>query len=252
MARYQVIIAYDGTLFEGFQRQAQSRTVQREIETALRGLGWAGATILSAGRTDTGVHAAGQVIAFDLDWAHAPRDLCLALNAALPPDVSARTAGVAEEGFHPRFSAVGRRYQYRIYCQELRDPLKDRYAWRIWPAPEDLRLQAAAQAVIGTFDFAAFGAPPRPQGSTIRTVSQAVWRCEGNELIFEITANAFLYHMVRRLVFLQVQVGQGRMSVEQLVRGLECREVQMPGLAPACGLVLAEVMYPPSGQRLPD
>ena len=248
MARYQVIIAYDGTQFEGYQRQARARTVQGVVETALRSLGWTGSTILSAGRTDTGVHASGQVIAFDLDWAHSPQEMCLALNANLPPDVSAKAAGTVDAQFHPRYAAIGRRYRYRIYCQELRDPLQDRYAWRVWPPVDETRLQAAVKPLPGTYDFAAFGTPPRPRGSTIRTVTSAGWsRDPDGGLIFEINANAFLYHMVRRLVFLQVQVGQGRASVEDLIQGLECQKPQMPGLAPASGLVLAEVIYPPSG-----
>lgn len=249
MARYQLILAYDGTHFAGYQRQARARTVQGVVETALNSLGWRGATILSAGRTDTGTHAEGQVISFDLDWAHSPHALCLALNANLPSDVAVRSAQLAPDGFHPRFAALGRRYRYHIYCQELRDPLKDRYAWRVWPAVDENLLQSAAHALVGTCDFAAFGTPPRPKGSTIRTVSQAGWvSAEGKSLAFEITANAFLYHMVRRLAFLQVQVGQRRVSLADLIEGLECQKPQMPGLAPASGLVLAEVIYPPSGQ----
>jgi tRNA pseudouridine38-40 synthase len=122
----------------------------------------------------------------------------------------------------------------------------------VWPAVDDNRLQAAARILLGTHDFAAFGTPPRPNGSTIRTVSQASWNWQDGDWIFEITANAFLYHMVRRLVFIQVQVGQGRVSEQDLFQGLECQTLQMPGLAPPGGLVLAEVMYPPSGHALPS
>ncbi|HVN52726.1 MAG TPA: tRNA pseudouridine(38-40) synthase TruA [Anaerolineaceae bacterium] len=248
MARYQLILAYDGTQFAGYQRQAQGRTVQGELEAALRRLGWSGKAILSAGRTDAGTHAEGQVIAFDLDWAHSPDELCLAMNAYLPEDIAARSARLTDDDFHPRFAALGRRYRYTLYCEEVRDPLKDRYAWQVWPGLNVDLLQAAARMLDGTHDFAAFGTPPRPRSSTIRSVSQAGWvRSEGEGLIFTITANAFLYHMVRRLVFLQVQVGQGRVSLEELGEGLECQKPQMPGLAPARGLVLAEVIYPPSG-----
>ena len=136
MARYQVILAYDGTFFKGYQRQAQARTVQAVVETALRQLGWRGRTVLSAGRTDTGVHASGQVIAFDLEWAHPAEELLRALNANLPEDVAAREIHEADLEFHPRYWAVSRRYRYRLFCQETRDPLRERYAWRVWPPVE--------------------------------------------------------------------------------------------------------------------
>ncbi|HZW05020.1 MAG TPA: tRNA pseudouridine synthase A, partial [Anaerolineaceae bacterium] len=122
MERYQVILAYDGTEFQGFQRQTGTRTVQSEIETALRRLGWQGRSILSAGRTDTGVHAAGQVIAFDLDWTHSPETLGRAMNAFLPSDVAVKAVRATAPDFHPRFDAVARCYHYRIYCQPARDP----------------------------------------------------------------------------------------------------------------------------------
>ena len=147
MARYQVILAYDGTEFVGFQRQAQgkkSRTVQAAIETALRQIGWQGRAILAAGRTDTGVHAAGQVVAFDLDWSHGEQALLAALNANLPPDVAAQAAFERRADFHPRYDALSRSYRYSIFCRPLRDPLRERYAWRVWPAPELERLQASA------------------------------------------------------------------------------------------------------------
>lgn len=245
MARYQVILAYDGTLFKGYQRQKRQRTVQGEFETALRRLGWEAESILSAGRTDTGVHAAGQVVAFDLEWAHSPQELLQALNAQLPDDVAARQVRLAPASFHPRFDALSRRYRYRVICQEARSPLEERYAWRVWPPVGLERLQAAAALLTGRYDFAAFGSPPRPKGSTIRTVLEARWQAVGERLEFVITANAFLYHMVRRLVFLQVQAGQDRLALETLRQGMVAQVVQTPGLAPAHGLSLEEVTYPP-------
>ncbi len=246
MARYQVIIAYDGTQFEGYQRQARARTVQGEIESALRHLEWQGRTILSAGRTDTGVHAEGQVIAFDLDWRHSLAELLRALNANLPQDIAAREARQAPADFHPRYAAVGRRYRYRLFCQELRAPLRERYAWRVWPAVDGDGLQAAARLLPGTHDFSAFGTPPRPGSSPVRSVARAGWQRQQEDWVFEIEANAFLYHMVRRLVFVQVQVGQGRVSLEEMRGSLDEGRDQIPGLAPPNGLALVEVIYPPA------
>ncbi len=129
MARYQVILAYDGADFFGFQRQADGcgqRTVQGVVEQALRRIGWQGRAILFAGRTDVGVHASGQVIAFDLDWLHSTDALLAALNANLPADVAAQAAQLAADDFHPRYDARARCYRYRLFCQPRRDPLRER------------------------------------------------------------------------------------------------------------------------------
>lgn len=249
MARYQVILAYDGTQFVGFQRQASKkgqaqRTVQGLVEDVLRRLGWQGSSILAAGRTDTGVHAAGQVIAFDLVWQHAPQALLAALNAGLPADVAAHSVQPVPPDFHPRYDAAARRYTYRVYCQEARNPLLDRYAWRVWPAVEMERLQALAGRLPGTHDFSAFGTPPRAGGSTVRSVLEAKWQVAGEALVFEIKANAFLYHMVRRLVYSQVAAAQSYPQAFDLLSELASdKQAVLRGLAPAHGLVLAEVIY---------
>jgi tRNA pseudouridine38-40 synthase len=249
MARYQIILAYDGTDFLGSQRQASSRTVQSELEKALRKIGWQGKSILLAGRTDTGTHASGQVAAFDLDWGHGLDKLRDALNAHLPGDMAVRNVKAAADDFHPRFDATSRRYRYRLFCADVREPLRERYAWRVWPAVTDLA--ALADVWPGTHDFAAFGTPPRPGGSTVRTVMSAEWKRQSDEWIFEIQANAFLYRMVRRLVYVQVAVRQARLPAETLAQALDGRlevrqeaQSKIPaGLAPASGLTLIEVRY---------
>ncbi len=243
MARYQAILAYDGTDFLGFQRQGKVRTVQSVVEQALRRLNWQGRTILAAGRTDTGVHASGQVIAFDLDWDHSPEELGRALNAHLPADAAVQSVSPAADDFHPRYDALWRSYRYTVNCAELRNPLLERTTWRIWPAADLQALQAAARLLPGTHDFAAFGTPPRVGGSTIRHVYRASWARQAGCLLFEITANAFLYHMVRRLVFVQILVGLGRISLQDLAQGVDAAQPQTPGLAQPQGLVLTQVGY---------
>lgn len=244
LERYQVILAYDGSEFMGFQRQARARTVQGVVENALRGIGWQGKSLLAAGRTDTGVHASGQVIAFDLEWNHPEEDLRNALNAGLPADVSARAVQKAHADFHPRYDAHSRTYRYRLFCDEVRQPLRERFAWRVWPSVDPDRLRQASALLEGTHDFAAFGTPPRPSSSTVRTVFQAGWQPNGDEQVFEICANAFLYHMVRRLVAVQVEAAQGRIDVEWISDALSGRqEAAQIGLAPACGLALIDVRY---------
>ncbi len=246
MVRYQIVLAYDGSAFQGSQRQASSgrlggRTVQGELEKALRTLGWQGRSVLLAGRTDRGVHALGQVAAFDLDWKHGLPALQRALNAALPADVAVRQVAEVPPEFHPRFWAVARRYRYRLFCSDVRDPLRERYAWRVWPAVGDLRPLAALWK--GTHDFAAFGSAPRPGGHTRRTVRMARWKQQGDEWAFEIEADAFLYRMVRRLVYVQVAVGQGRLTAEALVRALKEQSSLPAGLAPPTGLTLVSIRY---------
>lgn len=215
------------------------------MESALRELGWQGGALLAAGRTDSGVHASGQVIAFDLAWNHTSDDLKRALNAHLPADVAARAARPVKLEFHPRYAARARRYQYSLFFADVCQPLRERYAWRVWPVALLDRLQPAASRILGTHDFAAFGAPHRVGGSTVRNIFRADWRVEGPGLIFEIVGNAFLYHMVRRLVSIQVDIGQGKYLpaiVGDYLEGIETGPYQ--GLAPAHGLELVEVLYP--------
>jgi len=249
MARYQIILAYDGTHFLGSQRQADSRTAQGELEKALRQLGWRDQTILLAGRTDTGTHASGQVAAFDLEWRHGISSLQDAINAHLPHDMAVHDVRVAADVFHPRFDATSRCYRYRLFCAPARDPLRERYAWRVWPAVTDLAPLAAIW--VGIHDFGSFGSPPRKDGNTIRTVYFAGWQPIEDEWIFTIKADAFLYRMIRRLVFIQVAVGQGRLDHKTVIRALDKKTdtgKQVSGLipanlAPASGLTLVEVRY---------
>ncbi|HTX79722.1 MAG TPA: tRNA pseudouridine(38-40) synthase TruA [Longilinea sp.] len=243
MARYQIILVYDGTDFQGFQRQGSKRTVQLELESSLRRLGWKGRAILSAGRTDAGVHASGQVVAFDLNWNHPLEELQNALNAFLPGDVAVKQVRQVAADFHPRYDATSRTYRYRLTCQAERDPLSERFAWRVWPPVNRQLLQQAAAMLVGVHDFAAFGRAMKPAETTVREVYSASWRRDGSDFDFEVSANAFLYHMVRRMVYLQVRVGHGRLSLDELEEGITLARKLSPGLAPPNGLQLVSVAY---------
>lgn len=243
MVRYQVILAYDGTGFTGSQRQANSRTVQGELEKALRNLGWSGKSVIMAGRTDTGVHASGQVAAFDFpEWVHSAQKLLGAINADLPLDLVIRSLQPTLADFHPRFDAVSRTYRYRLICEPIRDPLREKFVWRLWPSLNGEVLIQNANIFLGTHDFAAIGSPTTPKGTTVRTVTKAEWnKMPDGEWQFEVTADAFLYRMVRRLVFLQVSAAQGKCSAEKILS--QARHGIPSGLAPAHGLTLVEVTY---------
>lgn len=245
MARYQVILAYDGAGFSGSQRQASSRTVQGELEYALRAIGWSGSSVIMAGRTDTGVHAAGQSAAFDFEeWSHAPANLLQALNAKLPSDVAVRKIRPVHADFHPRFDAISRTYRYRLFCDPIRDPLRERFAWRFASALDGDALRQIAGVFLGSHDFAAFGSPTSERGTTTRTLTKSEWRRKPNgEWQFEVRADAFLYRMVRRLVYVQVAASQGRCSVKEIQLALNGQARLPAGLAPANGLTLTNVEY---------
>jgi tRNA pseudouridine38-40 synthase len=190
------------------------------------------------------VHASGQVAAFDLDWTHGDEQLLKALNAGLPLDLAARSLSATFAEFHPRFDATSRRYRYRLFCEPIRDPLREKLAWRVWPAVEGDALSRTADLFLGTHDFAAFGSATTPKGTTVRTVTKAEWkRMPEGEWQFEVQADAFLYRMVRRLVFAQVTVAHGKCSVEEVQKALKKKTGLPAGLAPAHGLTLVEVAY---------
>ena len=200
-----------------------------------------------SGRTDAGVHATAQVTAFDLDWSHSEETLVRALNAVLPADMAVHQARMVSPTFHPRFDALSRRYLYKLFCQPVRHPLRERFAWRVWPPIRGDILPETAKLFLGTHDFSAFGSPTTPRGGTVRTVTKAEWaQTEADEWHFEVEADAFLYRMVRRLVFVQVAVAQGKVSAGVITTSLvnPASPERFPaGLAPAHGLTLIQVAY---------
>ena len=242
--RFHVRLAYDGTEFHGSQYQPELRTVQGELERGLLKIGWNGKSVLFAGRTDAGVHAAGQVIAFDLDWGHTEKKLQKAINAVVPQDISAVEVKRTKIDFHPRYQALSREYHYQITNSPTRDPLQERYIWRVWPETDVKLMEKASRHLIGSHDFAAFGKPHQPDGSTFREISRAAWRKEGSKLVFELEGNAFLYHMVRHIVAVLVKIGQ-KAEPEHLIKKYldDPTGPEAQGLAPAKGLSLVEVKY---------
>ncbi len=243
MAHYQFIIAYDGTHFEGSQRQAEKRTVQLVLEEALRSLGWSERSIVLSGRTDSGVHAAGQVASCTMAWKHGCESLKRALNAALPDDVAIHAVTEVAESFHPRFDAIARTYRYRILAAPDRNPLWSRYSWQVWPVGPLALLQSAAALFVGKYDFSGFGGPTSSHGTTVREVFVSSWSKNGEMLEYLIAANGFLYHMVRRIVYAQIALVQGKVNEEELADLIHRPQKICFGMAPACGLCLEKVSY---------
>jgi len=243
MAHYKLILAYDGTNYNGFQRQAIKTSVQATFEEALRRLGWQGRAIMPSGRTDSGVHAKGQVVSFNFDWNHPDYALQNALNAFLPADIAVQSVKQVAADFHPRYDALSRQYRYQLYWQFARDPLRDRFAWRLERKPELSRMQAAANDLLGEHDFIAFGKALKEDATTRRRIFSADWVEEKDGMSFTIVGNAFLYHMVRRIVYVLVRIGLGELPVETVRLGLETGSTGIVSLAPARGLCLEAVTF---------
>jgi tRNA pseudouridine38-40 synthase len=258
-----LLIEYDGTRFAGFQRQAPARgpTVQGEIEAAIGRVSGAVTVIEAAGRTDSGVHASGQVVSFRPPARLEPTAWGRALNAHLPKDVAVRAAAAVGETFHARYSALNRSYRYRILCDPAPSPLRERFALRVGYDLDVAAMDAAAATLLGEHDFAAFGSSPRERGPdgaggrTIRTMEVAGCRRIGDRedvtgaggaiIACDFTANAFLTGMVRRLVGTLLLVGAGRLARADFAAILAARAKAHPGATVAArGLCLVGIGYP--------
>jgi tRNA pseudouridine38-40 synthase len=241
--RYCAIVEYDGTDYYGFQRQREEPTIQSELEQAIAELSGRKITIDYAGRTDTGVHALGQVIAFDLDWNHTNDDLLRALNVRLSDRIALRKLSETREDFRPRFDAQRRTYEYTIYNFPVRSPYRRSYSWHVKRELDVEAMNDAAQLIIGTHDFSTFGHPPQGK-NPVREVFDSQWRRVGDRLIFTVTANAFLQRMVRSLVGTFKAIGDGALTIDEFENALLARDRDRAGkTAPACGLFLMSVSY---------
>jgi tRNA pseudouridine38-40 synthase len=242
--RVRGVVAYDGTEYSGFQRQTNALTVQEALEAALARITQETVTVLAAGRTDAGVHATGQVVAFDTAWRHGLDDLWRALNAVLPADIAFLQIEEAAPDFHPRYDARSRRYRYTVHNAPVHDPLTRRYSLHVAASLDVAAMRRAAKLLVGTHDFAAFGRAPKLDSTTVRCVLVAEWGGDAPQLHFVIEANAFLYRMVRSIVGTLLQVGRGGMAVEEFSAVLASRDRDRAGpTAPPHGLCLVEVKY---------
>ncbi|MFQ5945371.1 MAG: tRNA pseudouridine(38-40) synthase TruA, partial [Anaerolineae bacterium] len=221
MVQAKAVLAYDGTRYAGFQRQAGVATVQGEIERALKAVTQEAASTVGAGRTDAGVHATGQVMSFASGWSRSWEELQGALNARLPDDIAVISLASSGEGFHARKSAISREYTYTLYTEPVRAPMQRLYALHHRGELDAERMAEAAQGLVGRHDFSAFGRSPSG-GSTLRTVRRVECRREGSLLRIVIEADAFLRRMARRIIAALIPVGEGKAgpgTVEEILRG---------------------------------
>jgi tRNA pseudouridine38-40 synthase len=243
MGRYRLDLAYDGSPFHGFARQPALRTVQGDLEEAIAKVVEPVRTEC-AGRTDAGVHARHQVVTFETDEAIDTKRLARSLTKLLAPEVVVYRCEEVADDFSARFSAVRRRYKYRVLNRPFPDPLRRFSSWHV-PEPLDVdAMNAACELMVGTHDFASFCRPAEGR-TTVREVLSASWGSQFDDLVvFDVSATAFCHQMVRSLVAFTVEVGRGRLEAAVTAEVLAAADRNAArGAAPPCGLVLWEVCY---------
>ena len=245
--RYSARVEYDGTDFAGYQVQTGARTVQGELEAALARIsGGSRIRVQAAGRTDAGVHAIGQVIAFTDPMGRPARELTRALNALLPEDVALRQMRRAPAGFNPRHAARYREYRYTVW-NGPRSPLRERFALGVRDPLDIAAMERVGSVLVGRHDFSPFGAAHR---QPVRTVNWVRVRRKGSLVTIDVAADAFLRQMVRRIVAALLEAGHGRTDEEAVAAALASGRPAFNGAtAPAKGLCLKRVVLGPMRGR---
>ena len=245
MPRYRLTLEYDGGPYCGFQAQAALPTVQASLERAIEAFCGEKIRVHAAGRTDTGVHATGQVIHADLEKAWPPETVRNALNAHLRPEpIVVLDADLALEGWHARFSALGRRYRYVILNRESPPALAQGRVWHLRKTLDAEAMDAAAQALVGQHDFTTFRDLNCQAKSPVKTLDELSVRREGEQVVLEFAARSFLHRQVRSMTGTLAEVGVGRWTKADVQAALDARDRTACGpVAPAEGLYLTEVSY---------
>ncbi|MBI1406477.1 MAG: tRNA pseudouridine(38-40) synthase TruA [Caulobacter sp.] len=245
MPRYRLIVEYDGRPYCGFQAQAGLPTVQESIERAVKAFSGETLRLHAAGRTDTGVHATGQAAHIDLSRDWEPRVIRNALNAYLRPQpISILSVELAEEGWHARFSAIERRYLYRILNRPSPPALEQGRVWHVKKPLDAEAMQAAARHLLGLHDFTTFRDVKCQAKSPVKTLDTAVVRRDGELILLTFTARSFLHRQVRSMTGTLAEVGVGRWAVDDVKTALEAKDRTACGaVAPADGLYLTGVGY---------
>lgn len=252
MPRYRLLLEYDGGAFVGWQRQAEGCSVQATLEAAIHAFSGESPTVVAAGRTDAGVHATGQVAHFDLErWFPAER-VQGALNAlARPHPVSVLEVRIVDASFHARFSAIERRYLYRILNRRAPPTLERGRVWHVVRPLDEVHMQEAARLLEGRHDFSSFRDAECQAASPVKTLSRLVVQRRGCMIEIRAAARSFLHHQVRNMVGTLVLIGEGRRPIAWAQEVLEARDRRAAGpTAPACGLYLEAVRYPDDPSEL--
>ena len=261
MRTVKLTIAYDGTGYAGWQVQPDRDTVQSVLEGGIEKITGESVRVLASGRTDAGVHAAGQVVGFQTGTHLTPEVLARALNAVLPDDIAVLDASEVAAGFHPIRDAVKKRYRYTIFNRSVRDVFHRRYCWHYYAQTLDVEaMDRAAQSLRGTHDFSSFETAGAPRESSVRTISDIFVRrvssvdpmssdvvpaiSNGDFIMIEVEADGFLYNMVRAIVGSLVEIGRGAQPESWLTEVLAATDRRRAGpTAPPEGLCLMHVDY---------
>lgn len=244
MKNYKLLIAYDGSRYYGWQRQPDQNTIQGKLESVLSVMCGKEVEVIGAGRTDAGVHAKGMTANVNLETESTPEEIRDYLNRYLPEDIAVLEVREASLRFHARYNAIGKTYQYTCYDGEVKSVFDRKYYTRLEEKPELALMGAAADVLIGQHDFHNFCVNPRMKKSTVRLVDRIDIRREGDYIRFLFHGTGFLQNMVRIMVGTLLEVGCGRMTVDQVKEALENTERQKAGpTAPAQGLCLMSVDY---------
>lgn len=244
MPNIKLIVEYDGAAYGGWQSQTNAPTVQDALVDAIRRVTGENVKLFGSGRTDSGVHALGQVASFRTEAAIPPERYASALNPLLPCDIAVRSSCEVPERFHAQFSAVGKRYRYTVYNHRQRTALYRGAAWHVGQKLNVDAMARAAECFLGAHDFTAFQSRGGVERLTVKTVTLSRVAREGDFIRYDVAADGFLYNMVRIMAGTLVKVGRGRLAPEEIPEIIASRDRERAGYtAPAHGLCLMEVYY---------
>ena len=244
MPTVKLVLEYDGTCYAGWQRQPDHLTIQEAIERAIRQVSQAEVSVIGAGRTDSGVHARGQVASFrtNLDWPAS--DWMRALNAVLPKDIAVRSSALMDDHFHAQHNARGKLYTYRILHRPARPTIDRAFVWHIYKPLDEAAMQRAAATLIGSQDFSSFEGSLTDNNNPICHLQRLAIIRHEDQILIEAYADRFLKHMVRAMVGTVVEVGLGKRTPDSLIDVLRSRDRSAAGqTAPPHGLCLMRVDY---------
>ncbi len=240
--KYKMIVSYDGSYFHGFQRQSKLISVQEKIEQVLSEITKEEIKIHGAGRTDAGVHAYGQVVAFNTTRIIPPENFQKILNKKLYPHIYIRTIKIVDDHFHPRIDAIKKEYHYLVSINRF-DPLKVNYQYYFHDRIDISSIRKAMEYIKGTHDFKSL-CKTTDEKNTIRTIEEFDLEVENGILEFTIIGDGFLRNMVRIIIALMLRVGEGKIKADDVLKILEGKSRKLaPWVAPACGLYLWKVYY---------
>lgn len=245
MRNFKIVLQYDGTRYQGWQRQISTdNTIQGKLEALLSKMCGAPIEIQGAGRTDAGVHALGQAASFHMDTDKTPEEIMAYMNAYLPEDISVISCEEKLERFHARLNAKGKVYRYCIWNSASKPVFRRKYVHQVPGKLDMAAMKQAAAFLLGTHDYQSFTSAKRGRKSTVRTVDSIEIERSGEEVLFTFKGNGFLYHMVRIMMGTLIETGLGIRKAEDIPGILEAKDRSKSGhLIPGKGLTLMEVTY---------